>query len=117
MDYETIRYAATGGIATLTLDRPERLKALGQSLNASFHSWTFLTGEPAEVRSLLDQLLAPAAAAEKASDPRNLAKEGLVVLIDPRGQIRAVHRLTEGTALTDVVKETAVLINTRPPTN
>ena len=32
MDYETIRYAATGGIATLTLDRPERLNAFNAAM-------------------------------------------------------------------------------------
>ncbi|WBX86017.1 crotonase/enoyl-CoA hydratase family protein [Sphingosinicella microcystinivorans] len=32
MDYETIRYAVTGGIATLTLDRPERLNAFNAAM-------------------------------------------------------------------------------------
>jgi len=32
MDYETIRYAVTDGIATLTLDRPERLNAFNAAM-------------------------------------------------------------------------------------
>lgn len=97
-------------------DRPEALKHLGRSLNASFHSWTFLTGEPAEVKGLLAQLLAQAPEAYRAAAPASLAQSGLVVLVDQRGQIRGVHELRQPETIAEAVKETAFLINTRPPT-
>jgi 2-(1,2-epoxy-1,2-dihydrophenyl)acetyl-CoA isomerase len=53
MTYKCLLYDVTDGIATLTLNRPERLNALGDSLRDDFHDAVLRAGEDENVRVIV----------------------------------------------------------------
>jgi enoyl-CoA hydratase/carnithine racemase len=53
MTYECLLYEVKDGIATLTLNRPERLNALGGSLRQDFHDAVTRAGADPEVRVMV----------------------------------------------------------------
>lgn len=74
-------------------DTPEVLDAYAKGLSADREHWTFLTGDPERIRSLVvDGFKTPMVKApEGGAEPIDIAHTGKLVLVDGSGRIRGYY--------------------------
>jgi len=76
-------------------DTPDVLRAYGERQRADFTRWTFLTGEPAVVRRVVEGgLLQPVGEREARPDGAwDIVHTGRLLLVDPDGRARRLYAL------------------------
>lgn len=92
-------------------DTPERLRAYAERHGADLRNWTFLTGEPAEVRTVLTRtFLVPVGERQEVDDEGNydILHTARLMLIDQQGRLRGLYG-TDAEGLSELERDVARL--------